>query len=89
MAAFRRVAALAGKLNLWSAPRGELVGAVHGRRSRTRLAVGMCAAAGGAVAFYFYSNITTGRKRVMMRRHSISDLLSSIPTVEAKEKVRG
>ncbi|XP_037545668.1 calcium uptake protein 3, mitochondrial isoform X3 [Nematolebias whitei] len=89
MAAFRRVAALAGKLNLWSAARGELVGAVHGRRSRTRLAVGMCAAAGGAVAFYFYNNITTGRKGVMMRRHiSINDLLSSIPTVEAKEKAR-
>ncbi|XP_060920692.1 calcium uptake protein 3, mitochondrial isoform X7 [Labrus mixtus] len=91
MAAFRRVAALAGKINLLTATRTELVGgqAAAGGRARKCLAVGMCLATGGAVALYFYNDLTTvarGRKR--MRSPSISGLLPSIPTVEAKEKAR-
>nr|XP_029137738.1 calcium uptake protein 3, mitochondrial isoform X7 [Labrus bergylta] len=91
MAAFRRVAALAGKMNLLTATRTELVGgqAAAGGRARKCLAVGMCLATGGAVALYFYNDLTTvarGRKR--MRSPSISGLLPSIPTVEAKEKAR-
>ncbi|MEQ2245375.1 hypothetical protein ILYODFUR_027204 [Ilyodon furcidens] len=87
MAAFRRAAALAGKLNLWSSTKSELLGApnMHGRRTRRCLAAGLCAAAGGALALYFYNEIWSGRKR--MRRRSINGLpLPSIPTVEAKEK---
>ncbi|MEQ2189898.1 hypothetical protein GOODEAATRI_030044 [Goodea atripinnis] len=90
MAAFRRAAALAGKLNLWSSTKSELLGApnMHGRRTRRCLAAGLCAAAGGALALYFYNEIWSGRKR--MRRRSINGLpLPSIPTVEAKEKVSG
>lgn len=89
MAAFRRVAALAGKLNLWSAARNELVGGqtAGGGRTRRCLAVGMCLATGGAVAVYFYSDMTM-RKR--MGSPSINGLLlPTIPTVEAKEKVGG
>ncbi|XP_032386165.1 calcium uptake protein 3, mitochondrial isoform X11 [Etheostoma spectabile] len=90
MAAFRRVAALAGKLNLLSAARNELVGGQTARGGRTRrcLAVGMCLATGGAVALYFYNDMTVGRGRKRMGSHSISGLLPSIPTVEAKEKAR-
>ncbi|XP_023259002.1 calcium uptake protein 3, mitochondrial-like isoform X4 [Seriola lalandi dorsalis] len=89
MAAFRRVAALAGKVNLWSAARNELVvSQTSGGRARRCLAVGMCLATGGAVALYFYSDMTSGRGRKRMERHSINDLLPSIPTVEAKEKAR-
>ncbi|XP_030274877.1 calcium uptake protein 3, mitochondrial isoform X8 [Sparus aurata] len=90
MAAFRRVAALAGKLNLWSAARNELVGGqtASGGRARKCMAVGMCLATGGAVALYFYSDMTSGRGRKRMGSPSISGLLPSIPTVEAKEKGR-
>ncbi|XP_022611217.1 calcium uptake protein 3, mitochondrial isoform X7 [Seriola dumerili] len=89
MAAFRRVAALAGKVNLWSTARNELVvSQTSGGRARRCLAVGMCLATGGAVALYFYSDMTSGRGRKRMERHSINDLLPSIPTVEAKEKAR-
>ncbi|XP_040892074.1 calcium uptake protein 3, mitochondrial isoform X4 [Toxotes jaculatrix] len=90
MAAFRRVATLAGKLNLWSAARNELVGGqtASGGRARRCLAVGMCLATGGAVALYFYNDMTSGGGRKRMERHSINDLLPSIPTVEAKEKAR-
>ncbi|KAM3865220.1 calcium uptake protein 3, mitochondrial-like [Diretmus argenteus] len=95
MAAFRRVAALAGKLNLWSAPRTELVriqtassGGGGGGRARGRLAVGTCLAAGGAVAFYLYSDATRDGGRKRMGRRSISGLLASIPAVEAKDKAR-
>ncbi|XP_036931333.1 calcium uptake protein 3, mitochondrial isoform X6 [Acanthopagrus latus] len=91
MAAFRRVAALAGKLNLWSAARNELVGGqtASGGRARRCMAVGMCLATGGAVALYFYSDMTSGRGRKRMGSpSSISGLLPSIPTVEAKEKGR-
>ncbi|XP_037830863.1 calcium uptake protein 3, mitochondrial isoform X2 [Kryptolebias marmoratus] len=90
MAALRRVAALAGRLNPWSAARGELLGApaVDGRRTRSRLAAGLCAAAGGAVAFYLYTVTATGRKGTMRRRLGGVNgwLSSSIPTVEAKER---
>ncbi|KAK2815912.1 hypothetical protein Q5P01_026379 [Channa striata] len=90
MAAFRRVAALAGQLKLWSAARNELVGghAAGGGTGRRRLAAGLCVAGGGAVAFYFCNNAAGGggaRKR--MERHSIR-LLPSMPSVEAKEKAR-
>ncbi|XP_028422978.1 calcium uptake protein 3, mitochondrial isoform X6 [Perca flavescens] len=90
MAAFRRVAALAGKLNLLSSARNELVGGqtASGGRTRRCLAVGMCLATGGAVALYFYNDMTSGRGRKRMGSHSINGLLPSIPTVEAKEKAR-
>ncbi|KAM4749726.1 calcium uptake protein 3, mitochondrial isoform 3-T3 [Anableps anableps] len=88
MAAFRRAAALAGKLNLWSATKSEFLGApsLNGRRTRRCLTAGLCAA-GGVLALYFYNEMWSDRKR--MRRRSISGLpLPSIPTVEAKEKTR-
>ena len=89
MAAFRRVAALAGKLNLLSSARNELVGGqtASGGRTRRCFAVGMCLATGGAVALYFYNDMTSGSGRKRMGSHSINGLLPSIPTVEAKEKV--
>ncbi|XP_012773047.3 calcium uptake protein 3, mitochondrial isoform X3 [Maylandia zebra] len=89
MAAFRRVAALAGKLNLWSATRNELVGGqtANGRRTWRCLAAGVCVATGGAV-LYFYNGLISGGGRKRIRRHSINGLLPSIPTVEAKEKAR-
>lgn len=90
MAAFRRVAALAGKLNLWSATRNERVGGqtANGRRTWRCLAAGVCVATGGAV-LYFYNGLISGGGRKRIRRHSINGLLPSIPTVEAKEKVGG
>ncbi|XP_063332669.1 calcium uptake protein 3, mitochondrial isoform X4 [Pelmatolapia mariae] len=89
MAAFRRVAALAGKLNLWSATRNELVGGqtANGRRTWRCLAAGVCVATGGAV-LYFYNGLISGGGRKRIKRHSINGLLPSIPTVEAKEKAR-
>ncbi|XP_026214722.1 calcium uptake protein 3, mitochondrial isoform X2 [Anabas testudineus] len=88
MAAFRRLAALAGKVNLWSATGSELVGGHSGGRGRRSVAVGLCLATGGAVAFYLHSHTASGRGRKRMERRSISGLLPSIPTVEAKEKAR-
>uniref|UniRef100_A0A8P4G5V8 EF-hand domain-containing protein n=1 Tax=Dicentrarchus labrax TaxID=13489 RepID=A0A8P4G5V8_DICLA len=90
MAAFRRVASLAGKLSLWSAARNELVGGhtASGGRARRCLAVGMCLATGGAVALYFYNDMTSGGGRKRMAGHSINGLLPSIPTVVAKDKAR-
>uniref|UniRef100_A0A3B5M7S5 EF-hand domain-containing protein n=1 Tax=Xiphophorus couchianus TaxID=32473 RepID=A0A3B5M7S5_9TELE len=90
MAAFRRAAALAGKLNPWAATKSEILGApsLNGRRTRRCLTAGLCAAAGGVLALYFYNKMWSDRKRMM--RRSISGLsLPYIPTVEAKEKVRG
>lgn len=81
MAAFRRVAALAVKINLRSAAKGELVG---GEKARRCVAAGICVAAGGVAALYLYSGMTSGRER---RRQSINGFLQSIPVVEAKEKV--
>lgn len=91
MAAFRRVAALAGKLNLCSAARSELVGrqTFTGGRARRCLTFGVCLATGGALALYFYNDMTSRRGWKKMRVHSINRLLPSIPTVEAKEKVSG
>ncbi|KAI4833361.1 hypothetical protein KUCAC02_016269 [Chaenocephalus aceratus] len=91
MAAFRRVAALAGKLNLWTAARTELFGGqtASGGRTRKSLAVGMCLATGGAVAAYFYNDTWSGRGRKRMGSHENNGLLPSIPTVIAKEKVGG
>ncbi|XP_054897348.1 calcium uptake protein 3, mitochondrial isoform X7 [Poeciliopsis prolifica] len=89
MAAFRRAAALAGKLNPWSATKSELLGApgLSGRRTRRCLTAGLCAAAGGVLALYFYNKMWSDRRRMM--RRSIDGLsLPSIPTVEAKEKTR-
>ncbi|KAM7394007.1 hypothetical protein PAMP_020836 [Pampus punctatissimus] len=90
MAAFRRVAALAGKVNVWSTARNELVGSqtAAGGRTRRCLAVGMCLATGGAVALYLYNDMTSGGGRRRMGRHHINGLLPFIPTVEAKEKAR-
>uniref|UniRef100_A0A3B5QCI3 Mitochondrial calcium uptake family member 3 n=1 Tax=Xiphophorus maculatus TaxID=8083 RepID=A0A3B5QCI3_XIPMA len=89
MAAFRRAAALAGKLNPWAATKSEILGApsLNGRRTRRCLTAGLCAAAGGVLALYFYNKTWSDRKRMM--RRSISGLsLPYIPTVEAKEKTR-
>lgn len=83
MAAFRRAAALGGKLNLWSAARVEFAG---GGRAGRRLAAGVCVATGSALALYFYNDMTSGRRRGR-RSRSINDLLPSIPPVEAKERV--
>lgn len=89
MAAFRRVAVLAGKLNLWSAAKCELTGArtVAGR-GRECFAASVCLAAGGVVAYYFYSDLTSDRARKRMGGRDISGqgLLPYIPTVEAKDK---
>lgn len=88
MAAFRRVSALAVKLNLWTAARYEFVGGrtASGGRARKCLAAGMCVATGGAVALYLYNDMISSRSRKRGSR-SINCLLPSIPTVEAKEKV--
>ncbi|CAK6976605.1 calcium uptake protein 3%2C mitochondrial isoform X1 [Scomber scombrus] len=90
MAAFRRVAALAGKLNVWPAASNEFFGSqtAAGGRTRRCLAVGMCLATGGAVAIYLYNDMTSSGGRKRMGRHCIDGLLPSIPTVEAKEKAR-
>uniref|UniRef100_A0A8D3BAA1 Mitochondrial calcium uptake family, member 3a n=1 Tax=Scophthalmus maximus TaxID=52904 RepID=A0A8D3BAA1_SCOMX len=85
MAAFRRVAALAGKITLWSAARAELLG---GRRARGCAAAGLGLAAGGAAALYLYMDGTSGGGRRRMERRSINGLLPSIAAVEAKEKAR-
>lgn len=77
MAAFRRVAALAVKINLRSTAKSEFSG---GERARRCVAAGLCAAAGGAAALYLYN----GGER---RRQSISGFLRSFPVVEAKDKV--
>lgn len=89
MAAFRRVAALAGKLNLWTVAKAELVGGqtANGARTRSCLAVGMCVAAGGAAALYFFNETTSVAGRKRMKTHTVKGLF--IPTVEAREKVRG
>lgn len=80
MAAFRRVAALAVKINLRSPAKSEFLG---GAKARRCVAAGMCVAAGGVAALYLYNGMTSGRER---RRQSIN-FLQSIPAVEAKEKV--
>ncbi|XP_061536591.1 calcium uptake protein 3, mitochondrial isoform X4 [Phycodurus eques] len=83
MAAFRRVAAVALKLNLCSVSRNELAGRQTAARARKCRTFGLCLATGGAVALYFYED--RGWRRTMGTR-SIHRLLPSIPAVEAKEK---
>uniref|UniRef100_A0A1A8IBD9 EF-hand domain family, member A2 n=1 Tax=Nothobranchius kuhntae TaxID=321403 RepID=A0A1A8IBD9_NOTKU len=87
MAAFRRVAALAGRLNPWSPTRAKLFGApvVNGRRTRRSFTFGVCVTAGGTAALYFFHE-NTDRER--MRRRDVRGLLLSMLTVEAKEKGR-
>uniref|UniRef100_A0A3Q3XHR9 EF-hand domain-containing protein n=1 Tax=Mola mola TaxID=94237 RepID=A0A3Q3XHR9_MOLML len=89
MAAFRKVVAQAGRLNLWSAARSEFIGGrtAGGGRARRGLAAGVCLATGGAVALYLYRDATSGGEQVRESR-SINGLLPSIPSVEAKEKDR-
>ncbi|XP_056893054.1 calcium uptake protein 3, mitochondrial isoform X3 [Takifugu flavidus] len=82
MAAFRRVAALAVKINLRSPAKSQFLG---GEKARRCVAAGMFVAAGGVAALYLYNGMTSGRER---RRQSINGLLQSIPAVEAKEKDR-
>lgn len=82
MAAFRRVAALAVKINLRSTAKSEFFG---GEKARRCVAAGLCVAAGGAAALYLFNGMTSGRER--KRRQSISGFLRSFPVVEAKEKV--
>ncbi|XP_020787132.1 calcium uptake protein 3, mitochondrial isoform X4 [Boleophthalmus pectinirostris] len=89
MAALRRVAVLAGKLNVWSAAKGELTGGqTAGGRGRGYLTAGVCLATGGVVAYYFYNDLTSDRPRKRMESRGISGpgLLPYIPTVEAKDK---
>ncbi|XP_076023413.1 calcium uptake protein 3, mitochondrial-like isoform X2 [Genypterus blacodes] len=90
MAAFRRVAALAGKLNPWTAARNELLGIQTAGRGRARrcVAAGVCVAAGGAMALYFYNEKTSGGGSKRMGKHSINrgGWLPDIPAVQAKEK---
>ncbi|XP_054599547.1 calcium uptake protein 3, mitochondrial isoform X9 [Nothobranchius furzeri] len=87
MAAFRRVAALAGRLNPWSPTRAKLFGAPvdNGRRTRRSFTFGVCVTAGGTAALYFFHE-NTDRER--MRRRDVRGLLLSMLTVEAKEKGR-
>ncbi|XP_036789770.1 calcium uptake protein 3, mitochondrial-like isoform X5 [Oncorhynchus mykiss] len=89
MAAFRRLASIVNRLNVWSAPRNELLGAqtTTGGRTQRCLAVGMCLATGGAVAFYFYNDMYSQRCRKRMGyRFSGRDLLPVLSAVEAQQK---
>ncbi|XP_061684978.1 calcium uptake protein 3, mitochondrial isoform X5 [Syngnathoides biaculeatus] len=83
MAAFRRVAALAAKLNICAVSRNELVGRQTSSMARMCRTIGLCLATGGAVALYFYEDRS---RRKTMGTRSIHALLPSIPAVEAKEK---
>ncbi|XP_064782781.1 calcium uptake protein 3, mitochondrial isoform X4 [Oncorhynchus masou masou] len=91
MAAFRRLASIVNRLNVWSAPRNEFLGAqtTTGGRTQRCLAVGMCLATGGAVAFYFYNDMYSQRCRKRMGyRFSGRDLLPVLSAVEAQQKTR-
>ncbi|XP_064859816.1 calcium uptake protein 3, mitochondrial isoform X3 [Oncorhynchus nerka] len=91
MAAFRRLASIVNRLNVWSAPRNELLGAqtTTGGRTQRCLAVGMCLATGGVVAFYFYNDMYSQRCRKRMGyRFSGRDLLPVLSAVEAQQKTR-
>ncbi|XP_071002957.1 calcium uptake protein 3, mitochondrial-like isoform X3 [Oncorhynchus clarkii lewisi] len=91
MAAFRRLASIVNRLNVWSAPRNELLGAqtTTGGRTQRCLVVGMCFATGGAVAFYFYNDMYSQRCRKRMGyRFSGRDLLPVLSAVEAQQKTR-
>lgn len=91
MAAFRRLASIVNRLNVWSAPRNELLGAqtTTGGRTQRCLAVGVCLATGGAVAFYFYNDTYSQRCRKRMGYNfSGRDLLPVLSAVEAQQKVQ-
>ncbi|XP_045578883.1 calcium uptake protein 3, mitochondrial isoform X3 [Salmo salar] len=91
MAAFRRLASIVNRLNVWSAPRNELLGAqtTTGGRTQRCLAVGVCLATGGAVAFYFYNDTYSQRCRKRMGYNfSGRDLLPVLSAVEAQQKAR-
>lgn len=75
MAAFRRVAALAWKINLGPAAKRQLAG---GGKARRCAAAAAATAAGAAALYCGYG---------ARRRQSISGFLRSIPVVEAKETV--
>ncbi|XP_077462074.1 calcium uptake protein 3, mitochondrial isoform X4 [Stigmatopora argus] len=80
MAAFRRVAWLAAKLN-------QSRNVLASSRARKCLTFGLCLATGGAVALYFYADEANrkGWRRTPMGARSFHALLPSIPAVEAKE----
>nr|XP_057938413.1 calcium uptake protein 3, mitochondrial isoform X2 [Doryrhamphus excisus] len=86
MAAFRRVASLASKLHLCSVSRNEFAGRQNGSRTRRCLTFGLCLATGGAVALYFYEDVTNHRCWKRMVTPSAHGFLPFIPAVEAKEK---
>uniref|UniRef100_A0A673VYM5 Mitochondrial calcium uptake family member 3 n=1 Tax=Salmo trutta TaxID=8032 RepID=A0A673VYM5_SALTR len=91
MAAFRRLASIVNRLNLWSAPRNELLGAqtTTGGRTQRCLAVGVCLVTGGAVAFYFYNDTYSQRCRKRMGYNfSGRVLLPVFSAVEAQQKAR-
>ncbi|XP_054635726.1 calcium uptake protein 3, mitochondrial isoform X4 [Dunckerocampus dactyliophorus] len=87
MASFRRLASLASKLNLCSVSRNKFASRQNGLKARRCLTFGMCLATGGAVALYFYEDVTNSRSWKRMVASSTHGLLPSIPAVEAKEKV--
>lgn len=75
------MAALGVQIKLRSTAKSELLG---GEKARRCVAAGLCVAAGGAAALYWYDGMTSGRE---WRRQSISGCLRSFPVVEAIEKV--
>ncbi|XP_034147023.1 calcium uptake protein 3, mitochondrial isoform X9 [Esox lucius] len=91
MAAFRRLFSVVNRLNIWCAPKSELLGAqtATGGRTRRCLSFGMCLATGGAVAIYFYNEMHGQRCRTRMG-YSFSgrDLLPSLPAVTAQQKAQ-
>ncbi|XP_024115231.1 calcium uptake protein 3, mitochondrial isoform X2 [Oryzias melastigma] len=84
MAAFRRAAALTGRLRLWSVSGGELPGGRAASRARVQrcLTVGLCVTAGSAAVLYFYRGRKTASSSL------INGWRPSIPTVEAKERAQ-
>ncbi|XP_061778772.1 calcium uptake protein 3, mitochondrial isoform X3 [Nerophis lumbriciformis] len=86
MAAFRRVASLAGQIHRCSVSRSEFAARLNSSRARRCLSFGLCLATGGAVALYLYEDVTKRRGGKRMGTPSIHSVLPSIPAVEAKEK---
>ncbi|XP_061888529.1 calcium uptake protein 3, mitochondrial isoform X4 [Entelurus aequoreus] len=86
MAAFRRVASLAGQIHRCSVSRSEFAARLNSSRARRCLSFGLCLATGGAVALYLYEDVTKRRSGKRMGTPSILSVLPSIPAVEAKEK---
>ncbi|XP_061736439.1 calcium uptake protein 3, mitochondrial isoform X2 [Nerophis ophidion] len=88
MAAFRRLASLAGHIHRFSVSRSEFAARLNSSRSRRCLSFGLCLATGGAVALYLYEDVTKRRGGKRMGTPSIHSLLPSIPAVEATEKAQ-